>query len=57
MEVVRHHASNLDWIVCKCIFYCNNSFFNSPILQLKMILEKSNQSYSEMRVLMFVNKC
>lgn len=51
MEVVRHHASNLDWIVCKCIFYCNNSFFNSPILQLKMILEKiESNHYSEMRV-------
>lgn len=58
MEVVRHHASNLDWIVCKCIFYCNNSFFNSPILQLKMILEKIESNPIVRCVfLMFVNKC
>ena len=57
MEVVRHHASNQDWIVYKCIFIAIIAFFNSLISQLKMILEKIESNPIVRCVsLMFVNK-
>lgn len=51
MEVVRHHASNQDWIVYKCIFYCDNCFFQWLDFAIEDDFGKNRiQSYSEMRI-------